>query len=81
MTIRYRRFMKVSAVRHYRTERRPPALWNECVTMVWPVYGSAALVIFHLSSMSKVCPVPLGAGREIFIGKLFVRFINFLPRR
>ena len=67
--------------RHSRTRSQLPGPWSAFADMEWPACSPADNRIFPSSFTRKVFLVRPGAGRETFIARNFLRFMNSLPGR
>src|SRR5262249_61395026 len=80
-TTRCRGFMKMCVARHSRTRSQLPGPWNAFADMEWPACSPAGNRIFPSFFAHRVFLVRPGSGREIFIARNFLRFMNSLPGR
>ena len=76
-----RRFMKMCVARHSRTRSQLPGPWSAFADMEWPACSPAGNRIFPSFFAHRVFLVRPGAGRETFIARNFLRFMNSLPGR
>src|SRR6516162_596367 len=76
-----RGFMKMCVARHSRTRSQLPGPWNAFADMDWPACSPAGNRIFPSFFAHRVFLVRPGAGRETFIARNFLRFMNSLPGR
>jgi hypothetical protein len=73
--------MKMCVVRHSRTRSQLLGSWSAFADMEWPACSPAGNRIFPSSFTRRVFLVRPGAGRETFIARNFLRFMNSLPGR
>jgi hypothetical protein len=68
--------MRRFAARPCRASSRLPGLWNEFAVMGWQACFQVSRMTFRSSSMPRALLVLPGAGREMFIGRGCMRFMN-----
>lgn len=73
--------MKMCVARHSSTLSPLPGLWSAFADMEWPACSPVGNRIFPSSLAHRVFLVQPGAGRETFIARNFLRFMNSLPGR
>ena len=73
--------MKTYVARHWRTQSHLLRTWSEFADTEWSACFLVRKRIFPSSFMRRVFLVRPGTGRETFIARNFLRFMNSLPGR